>query len=113
MKAQFDSIQVSVMDASSKEMANIGQNLISGLEELGLNQAQKKAVAGKIEEAVDGVELLVGGKAKQAFGLIKDGIDKNLDEIDIIPKELRKQIGNMCKGSVDQLDNLYLDIVFS
>ncbi len=111
MKAQFDAIQVSVMDAASKEMAKIGQNLIGGFEGLGLNQTQKKAVAGQIEESVDGVDLLVGDKAKQVFGLIKDGIDKNLDKIDILPKELRKQISNMCKGSVDQLDNLVSDAI--
>jgi len=67
MKKQFDAIQVSIMDTASKEMAKMGQNLIDGLEGFGLNQAQQKAVAVQIGEAVDGVELLVGSKAKQAF----------------------------------------------
>ena len=111
MKKQFDAIQVSIMDTASKEMAKMGQNLIDGLEGLGLNQAQQKAVAVQIGEAVDGVELLVGSKAKQAFGLIKDKIDKKLDEIGIIPKELRKQIGNVCKSSVDKLDKLVSDAI--
>jgi hypothetical protein len=111
MKKQFDAIQVSIMDTASKEMAQMGQNLIDGLEGLGLNQAQQKAVAVQIGEAVDGVELLVGSKAKQAFGLIKDKIDKKLDEIGIIPKELRKQIGNVCKSSVDKLDKLVSDAI--
>lgn len=111
MKKQFDAIQVSIMDTASKEMAKVGQNLIDGLEGLGLNQAQQKAVAVQIGEAVDGVELLVGSKAKQAFGLIKDKIDKKLDEIGIIPKELRKQIGNVCKSSVDKLDKLVSDAI--
>jgi hypothetical protein len=109
MKEQFNAIQSSVMDAASKEMAKIGQNLIGGLEVLGLTPTQKKAVAVQIEEAVDGVEQFVGSKAKEVFSLIKDGIDKKLDEIDIIPKGLRKQIGNMCKGSVDQLGKLVND----
>jgi len=111
MKKQFDAIQVSIMDTASKEMAKMGQNLIDGLEGFGLNQAQQKAVAVQIGEAVDGVELLVGSKAKQAFGLIKDKIDKKLDEIGIIPKELRKQIGNVCKSSVDKLDKLVSDAI--
>ncbi len=111
MKKQFDAIQVSIMDTASKEMAKMGQNLIDGLEGLGLNQAQQKAVAVQIGEVVDGVELLVGSKAKQAFGLIKDKIDKKLDEIGIIPKELRKQIGNVCKSSVDKLDKLVSDAI--
>ncbi|MBA2628472.1 MAG: hypothetical protein H0U78_00345 [Rickettsiaceae bacterium] len=109
MKEQFNAIQSSIMDAASKEMARIGQNLIGGLEGFGLNPTQKRAVAVQIEEAVDGVEQLVGGKAKEVFALIKDEIDKKLDEIDIIPKGLRKQIGNMCKGSVDQLSKLVND----
>ncbi len=109
MKEQFNAIQSSVMDTASKEMAKIGQNLIGGLEGFGLTPTQKRAVAVQIEEAVDGVEQLVGGKAKEVFALIKDGIDKKLDEIDIIPKELRKQIGNMCKSSVDQLGKLVND----
>ena len=111
MKKQFDAIQVSIMDTASKEMAKMGQNLIDSIEGLGLNQAQQKAVAVQIGEAVDGVELLVGSKAKQAFGLIKDKIDKKLDEIGIIPKELRKQIGNVCKSSVDKLDKLVSDAI--
>ena len=31
MKEQFNAIQSSVMDAASKEMSKIGQNLIGGL----------------------------------------------------------------------------------
>jgi hypothetical protein len=111
MKEQFNAIQSSVMNTASKEMAKIGQNLIGGLEGFGLTPTQKRAVAVQIEEAVDEVEQLVGGKAKEVFSLIKDGIDKKLDEIDIIPKELRKQISNMCKGSVDQLGKLVNDAV--
>ena len=37
MKKQFDAIQVSIMDTASKEMAKMGQNLIDGLEGLGLS----------------------------------------------------------------------------
>ncbi len=111
MKDQFNAIQSSMMDTASKEMTKIGKNLIGGLEALGLNQAQKKAVATQIEEAVDGIEKLVGGKAKEVFGLVKGGIDKKLDEIDIIPKELRKQISNMCKGAVDQFGKLVNDAI--
>lgn len=111
MKEQFNDIQLSIMDAASKEVARIGQNFISGFEGLGLNDTQKKAVAVQIELAVDGVELLVGSKAKQVFGLIKDEIDKNLDKIDIIPKELRTQIGNMCKSSVDKFDKLVSEAI--
>jgi phage terminase Nu1 subunit (DNA packaging protein) len=111
MKEQFNAIQSSVMDAASKEMSKIGQNLIGDLERLELTPTQKRAVAGQIEAAVDGVEKLVGGKAKEVFTLIKDEIDKKLDKIEIIPKELRKQIGNMCKGSVDQLSKLVNDAI--